>query len=394
MDCVPTKSKKKPIGAKAPRARGRRATFHGCSSIEQPVNLDPCFKTYFVKTPTSSDILYLDNSSDAKSEKENENVLHAEGLSVGIQLGCIGESTTDDLQVDKEETFDVDNEEKNAFIDILEVKENTETSDDKEEVLKEIEDLSDAEKDPNKENIESAPEKDSDKVTVGTDEEAFVKDQFETLPETEIVPDKDVSDKSPHSDIESETEPEAENSVADMDACREIQDNMSNLDSEGEINFEAKSHSEDENVCSNEVDVSKDESEKVENECKTNEKSKIEIDQIMVGESNNDATYAAFSEFVDHLSITEDIKDEESDSGDIVVGRDVLLQYMKKNLHKQLKASLRNGGWGLTNDVRGSLWYNLCHYLHKADDMDMFSEFAEDLFSPGFVNLLMNMTFD
>lgn len=96
----------------------------------------------------------------------------------------------------------------------------------------------------------------------------------------------------------------------------------------------------------------------------------------------------AFSVFVDRISILDDTSHGHIDVQDIEVSEELMLQYMKKHQHyKHLKMSLRNGGWGVKHRMRQTLWFQLCHHLHKADDYDIFSDFAQDLFSPGIFQL-------
>lgn len=92
----------------------------------------------------------------------------------------------------------------------------------------------------------------------------------------------------------------------------------------------------------------------------------------------------AFSVFVDRISILDDASYKYIDVQDMDVSEELMLQYMKtRQHHKHLKMSLRNGGWGVKHGMRQALWFRLCHHLHKADDYDIFREFAQDLFSPG-----------
>ncbi|XP_060604259.1 GTPase-activating protein skywalker-like isoform X2 [Ruditapes philippinarum] len=96
-----------------------------------------------------------------------------------------------------------------------------------------------------------------------------------------------------------------------------------------------------------------------------------------------DETVEVFSEFVDMRSVIGDIKVKHSVEEVVEISAELLLQYLKRHQKKQYKAVLRNGSWDIKHNIRHSLWFNICHYLHKADDHDIFSEFAEDLFSPG-----------
>lgn len=91
----------------------------------------------------------------------------------------------------------------------------------------------------------------------------------------------------------------------------------------------------------------------------------------------------AFSEFVDRISVISQTKDDETGTPETEVSEEALIQYMKRHQTKHLKVSLRTGLWDVKHKIRRALWFNLCHYLHKADESDIFSEFAEDLFGPG-----------
>lgn len=91
----------------------------------------------------------------------------------------------------------------------------------------------------------------------------------------------------------------------------------------------------------------------------------------------------AFSEFVDRVSVISQTKDDETGTLETEVSEEALIQYMKRHQTKHLKVSLRTGLWDVRHKIRRALWFNLCHHLHKADESDIFSEFAEDLFGPG-----------
>ncbi|XP_053404919.1 GTPase-activating protein skywalker-like [Mercenaria mercenaria] len=97
----------------------------------------------------------------------------------------------------------------------------------------------------------------------------------------------------------------------------------------------------------------------------------------------DEENYEVFSEFVDKDSVGNEMKVDHSVDEDVEISEDLLVQYLKKNQKKHFKMALRNGLWDVKHKIRHALWFNLCHHLHKADDHDIFSEFAQDLFSSG-----------
>ena len=97
----------------------------------------------------------------------------------------------------------------------------------------------------------------------------------------------------------------------------------------------------------------------------------------------SDESCQVFTEFVDMGSVIGDMKADHSVEEVVEISEDLLVQYLKRHQKKHYKAALRNGDWDIKHNIRNALWFNICHYLHKADDQDMFSEFAADLFPSG-----------
>lgn len=93
----------------------------------------------------------------------------------------------------------------------------------------------------------------------------------------------------------------------------------------------------------------------------------------------------AFSEFIDRLSVNEALAlcSQDSDGHDVQVGEGLIVQYLKRQDKKHLKMTLRSASWSVTHELRQSLWYQICHHLHKADDENIYVDFAEELFPGG-----------
>ncbi|KAL4220410.1 hypothetical protein ACF0H5_020813 [Mactra antiquata] len=527
MDCVSNKSKKKIRGLRAPRARGKRASFHGCSSIEEPPTLDPKIRKPLIKSKTESDIDFTIIPS-LEIEKYEENVTPER---TKIFLEPIGESSTDDVLVDDDNDVDVDDVGEDVVdTGICVVNESIELVDDTEVHLVDVEKLAQIEdiaiekesseteieaKDTStkieaikieeefvntatekgssetrieaedtvtkietieigKEPLDTAADKESIETgieTKDTSSEKELKESKEKLEEivngkktfeneietdeqllqtdsenvsvlgTEVIiesftqlVDKTEGRTEPdvHLDINTEEQPEKSEDFDEniQFTLEEVKDNTVESDDiafiDETVDIEKDSeevtiddrnkHSEkgsdiehsSENIkvlcekklvleedmdlpvvkqSQSEVNVDSDEelqfvAKKYGNAGIVGDKRQVKSGMSSKAHSKDEIMFQVLSEHVDQDSIIEDVNDDVTDDDDIEVGQEVLVQYMKRKQHKHLKTSLRNGGWGITNDVRSCLWYNLCHYLHKAGDTDMFSEFAEDLFSP------------
>lgn len=92
-----------------------------------------------------------------------------------------------------------------------------------------------------------------------------------------------------------------------------------------------------------------------------------------------------FSKFVDQVTVSDLSCStlEDTTEHDMDVSEQLLLDYLKRQDLKHLKISLRCSGWTESHSIRQLLWHNLCIHLHKADDIDIYSEYADDIFSKG-----------
>ncbi|WAR28277.1 SKY-like protein [Mya arenaria] len=91
----------------------------------------------------------------------------------------------------------------------------------------------------------------------------------------------------------------------------------------------------------------------------------------------------AFTKYVDKASVRKALEKHSDDiveGHDIEVGEELIVQYLNKKDKKHLKMVLRPAAWSMSHEIRKVLWYNMCHYLHKADDGDIYTEYLADLF--------------
>lgn len=93
-----------------------------------------------------------------------------------------------------------------------------------------------------------------------------------------------------------------------------------------------------------------------------------------------------FCKFVDRVTIKDSICVSNVDNNEehnTPITEQLLLHYLKRNDVKHLKVFLRGSGWKESHAIRQRLWRNLCMYLHKADEHDIYMEYADDIFAKG-----------
>ena len=95
----------------------------------------------------------------------------------------------------------------------------------------------------------------------------------------------------------------------------------------------------------------------------------------------------SFSEFVNRMSTSDGLGacSDQAENNDIQVSEQLFVQYLKRQETKHVKSTLRAAAWHPKHEIRGKLWYQICHHLHKADDMDIFVDFMEELFPNGWL---------
>lgn len=173
----------------------------------------------------------------------------------------------------------------------------------------------------------------------------------------------------------------------------EVENGMDNNDNDktkGEaVNNELDEH---DRTCDEEVEsfkenltdnVEEDTDKNLENdECDIKENLKSGVSFGIEEEIFEDDT---FSEFIDRLSVNEALAlcSQDNDGHDVQVGEGLIVQYLKRQDKKHLKMTLRSASWSVTHELRRNLWYQICHYLHKADDENIYADFAEELFPGG-----------
>jgi len=109
-----------------------------------------------------------------------------------------------------------------------------------------------------------------------------------------------------------------------------------------------------------------------------NDEVTIEVQDFIIPEDS------PFSQHVNKQSLSKVLSDQGNLVGhDLVPGEEIIVQYLTKKDTKHLKLVLRPASWHISHGIRNVLWYKMCHFLHRADEGDIYSEYLTDLFPSG-----------